>query len=137
MNHCIFEGHLTNDPELRYTPNGHQVTSFSIGINKGKDIKPVFPNLEAWGKTAETIIKWFHKGDLIRVYCELVVDTWEDKNSGEKRQRDKFRVDRFDFPPPNKGRSSENDNTGAITKRPTDVKPPASPYKDEEDEIPF
>lgn len=113
MNLCIFEGYLTRDPELRHVPGSDGtlvgVVSFSIGIKNRRTNKTSFPNFEAWGQTAEAIAKWFKKGYLIQVYSEHITDSWEDKTTGEKRSRDKFRVNNFEFPPINKGRNQDEE----------------------------
>lgn len=108
MNLCIFEGRLTRDPEMRFTPQQTAVVSFSIAINNTRYNRTAFPNVEAWANTAESIAKFFHKGDLIRVYAELIQESWEDKTSGQKRQRDKYRILRFEFPPTNEARNRNN-----------------------------
>lgn len=104
MNLCIFTGRLTRDPELRHTPNGIAVASFGIAINGRKEEDTIFLDLEAWAQGADAIHKWFKKGDLINVQTEMRIDKWTDKNTNEARSKPKFRVNRFEFPPINKGR---------------------------------
>lgn len=108
MNDCNFMGNLVADPELRYI-NGKEdgkkiaVLNFRIGVNNTRTKASTFPNLEAWGSGAELIAKYFRKGDLIRVYTELVTDRWPDPEDDSKMNyRDKFRVSRFEFPETNK-----------------------------------
>ncbi len=66
MNLCILIGHLTKDPELRYTQSGKAVASFSIAIdrpytNNGQKQADFF-NVIAWGKLGENAAKYLSKG---------------------------------------------------------------------------
>lgn len=104
MNHCIFVGNLVSDPELSTIDGARgpvSVVKFKIGVNTrlGPDkTESAFPFCEAWDKGAEVIAKHFRKGDLIRVFCRMVTQTWQDKATGENRYRDMYRVERFEFP---------------------------------------
>jgi single-strand DNA-binding protein len=100
MNHCIFVGNVVKTPQLESIKgkNGDvSVTKFKIGVNNRQRNESTFPYCEAWGKGAEMICEHFRTGDLIRVYCSLVTDSWPDKQTGETKYRDKFRVERFEF----------------------------------------
>ena len=68
LNKVVLIGHLTADPELKQTPKGISVTSFSIGINrKFEKDKTDFIDIVAWRQTAEFICKYFRKGTAICV----------------------------------------------------------------------
>ncbi len=89
LNKVILGGRLTGDPELKTTPGGVQVTSFSIAINrshKGKDgeVQADFVNVTAWRGTAEFICKYFKKGSSICIVGALQTRTWTDPQ-GAKR----------------------------------------------------
>ncbi len=108
MNHCIFVGNLVAKPELIEVEGAKGPISnvkFKIGVNEryGQKKESAFPFCEAWGPQADLIAKHFDKGDLIRVYCKFVTDTFPDKTTGETVYRDKFRVDRFEFVESKKG----------------------------------
>lgn len=78
MNKVFLKGRLTNDPELRQTPNGVSVSKFTIAINRRFDReKTDFINCEAWRNTAEFINKFFCKGKEIAVVGELHIDKSE------------------------------------------------------------
>ena len=69
FNKVILMGNLTADPETRTTPNGQNVTSFSLAINRTwnnangeRQEETSFINCTAWGKTGETIAKYVSKG---------------------------------------------------------------------------
>ena len=78
MNKVFLKGRLTNDPELRRTPNGVSVSKFTIAVNRRFDReKTDFINCEAWRNTAEFISKFFCKGKEIAVVGELHIDKSE------------------------------------------------------------
>ena len=78
MNKVFLKGRLTNEPELRQTPNGVSVSKFTIAVNRRFDReKTDFINCEAWRNTAEFISKFFCKGKEIAVVGELHIDKSE------------------------------------------------------------
>lgn len=82
LNCVVVMGRLTTDPELRHTPNGVPVTSFSIAIEqnyvvKGEERKADFVRIEAWRKNAEFVTKHFRKGSLIAIQGTLKGDSYE------------------------------------------------------------
>lgn len=103
MNKCFFTGNLTRDPELRTLDDGTKVVNFGLAVNrpykKGTERlnETAFLDLEAWAQGAETIAKYFSKGEPITVAASVKMDTWEDKTTGQKRSKLKFRVDEFWF----------------------------------------
>lgn len=104
MNLVIIKGNTTRDVELRYLPNGTPVGQFAVAVNrKWKDNngelreEVTFVDVECWGKTAETIAKFFGKGSPILVNGRLKQDTWDDKQTGQKRHRMKVVLNSFEF----------------------------------------
>lgn len=76
LNKVILIGHLTADPELKQTPTGVSVTSFSIGVTRrfqrqGEQSQSDFINIVAWRSTAEFIAKYFRKGNAICICGSL------------------------------------------------------------------
>ena len=74
-------GNLGNDPEMRFTPNGESVTSFSVAVNRrwtGRDgqqnQETVWFRVSAWGKQAENCEKYLHKGKQVYVEGRLIFD---------------------------------------------------------------
>lgn len=87
LNFCkaFIGGRLTKDPELKTTPAGKAVCTFSVGVNKTGEAKGVdFHNIVAWGRCAEMVSKFFVKGSNILVEGRVQNRTWDDKN-GQKR----------------------------------------------------
>jgi single-strand DNA-binding protein len=104
MNIAIVKGNLTRDPELKYTPKGTAVCSLSIAVNEvwnddqgQKREKVHFFDVTAWGKRAETVNQYFHKGKPILVTGRLQQESWDEKETGQKRSKVKIVMDSFDF----------------------------------------
>ncbi len=77
----IFAGNLGRDPEMRYTPTGQAVTSFSVAVNDsytsstGERVpRTIWFRVSAWGKQAETANQYLKKGSKVLVEGRLVVD---------------------------------------------------------------
>ena len=99
FNKVILGGRLTADPELRQTPNGIQVTSFSIAVNRkssGEQSVADFINCVAWRSTAEFISRYFRKGSSICVVGSIQTRTWTDQQ-GQKRYATEVIVDEASF----------------------------------------
>ena len=85
-------GHLGRDPEMRYTPDGTPVTSFSIATTRkwtNKEGQPqektTWFRVTTWRKQAENCNQYLSKGSLVLVEGDIDVSTWSDKTSGEPR----------------------------------------------------
>lgn len=85
LNKAILGGRMTQDPELKQTPQGISVTSFSIAVNrKGKDAQTDFVNCVAWRQTAEFICKFFKKGSSICITGSIQTRTWNDQQNNKR-----------------------------------------------------
>ena len=89
INREVLVGRLTKDPELRYTPNGIAVATFSIAINRpftneSGERAADFPNCVAWRKTAEAVANYCKKGNQIGVEGRLQTRSYEAQD-GTKR----------------------------------------------------
>ena len=88
FNLAILTGRLTANPELKTTPNGISVTTFTIAVNRnyraGEEQETDFINIVAWRQTAEFITKYFKKGNLIGIEGAIQTRNYQDKN-GNKR----------------------------------------------------
>ena len=104
INKVTIGGRLTRDPELKSLPSGKYVGSFSVAINsrwKGADGNTVerveYVNCIVFGKTAETISKYFKKGSRIYVEGRIQTRDWEEKDTGKKIYRTEVIVSEFQF----------------------------------------
>ena len=88
FNLVVLTGRLTADPELKTTPNGTNVTSFSIAVERryrsGEERQTDFINIVAWQKTAEFITKYFKKGNLIGIEGAIQTRRYQDKNGNNR-----------------------------------------------------
>ena len=116
---AIITGNLTRDPELRTTPNGASVCSFSVAVNRvykdsnGEQKEDVsFIDCSAWGKLGEMISQYAKKGSGVLVSGGLSQRTWTDKENN-KRSRVEIVVEDFNFTGAPSERSSEKSNFGA------------------------
>lgn len=78
-------GRLTADPDLRQTPNGVSVATFSLAVNRNynKD-QTDFINIVAWRQTADFVSRYFKKGQLVAVEGSIQTRSYTDKQ-GNKR----------------------------------------------------
>lgn len=88
-NRSILIGRLTADPELRQTPNGVPVTSFSIAVNrpfttKSGERQTDFINIVAWRGSAEFVCRYFNKGKLILVEGAIQTRNFVDKQGNNR-----------------------------------------------------
>ncbi len=99
LNRAQLIGNLTQDPELRQTPSGQNVVSFSIATNRTwtdntgqKQSQAEFHNCVAWGKLAEIISQYCQKGKKVFLEGRLQTRNWEDQ-SGTKHYRTEIVAD--------------------------------------------
>ena len=94
FNKVILMGNLTRDPELRFTPKGTAVAKLGLAVNRvwktetGETKEDVlFIDVEAFSCQAETIGQYLKKGSPILVEGRLRLDTWDDKQTNQKRTK--------------------------------------------------
>lgn len=84
MNTINIVGRVGREPEQRQAGQ-NTVASLSVAVSHGKD-KTSWFNVQIWGKGAETVMNYVHKGDLVGFTGQHVEETWTDK-SGEQRKK--------------------------------------------------
>jgi single-strand DNA-binding protein len=99
LNKVMIIGNVVRDPELRTTPTGQNVTSFSVATNftwkdaaGAKQEKAEFHNIVAWRRLAEIINQYVKKGSKIYIEGRLQTRSWDDPN-GVKRYRTEIIAD--------------------------------------------
>ena len=92
LNKVMLIGNLGKDPELRYTPSGVAVATFTIATNESwKDQdgnlqeRTEWHNVVAWRKLAEVCGEWLKKGKKVYVEGRIQTRSYDDKNTGAKR----------------------------------------------------
>jgi single-strand DNA-binding protein len=94
VNKVILVGHLGKDPEVKYTPSGTPVAKFSLATNeryKDKEgnwqDRTEWHNIVAWQRTAEIVGEYCKKGSQVYLEGRLRTDSWDDKQTGQKKYR--------------------------------------------------
>ena len=94
INKVILVGRLGRDPEIRSTPSGTSVTKFSLATderftdrNGEKQERTEWHNVVAWGKLGEICGQYLKKGKLVYIEGSIRTDSWDDKESGQKKYR--------------------------------------------------
>ena len=161
FNKVIIAGNLTRDPELRYTPSGMAIAKFGLAVNRRwKDQngeqkeETTFVDVDAFGKQAELIGQYMKKGRPLLVEGRLRLDTWEDKQTQQKKSKLGVVLEGMTFL--DSGQTREGGDFGgaagaASTSRPARATPSAPPPTNsgagggaepegmppEEDDVPF
>jgi single-strand DNA-binding protein len=94
FNKVILLGNLTRDPEVRYTPKGSAVCDLGLAVNRQytldsgeKREEVTFVDVVLWARLAEIAGEYLKKGRPVFIEGRLQMDSWEDKQSGQKRTK--------------------------------------------------
>jgi single-strand DNA-binding protein len=94
INKVILVGRLGKDPEIRSTPQGNSVARFTVATDEKftdrageKQERTEWHNITAWGKLAEICGQYLKKGKLVYIEGSIRTDSWDDKESGQKKYR--------------------------------------------------
>ena len=168
LNKVMLIGNLTRDIEMKYTPKGSAIAELGLAINRkykhpeSGELKEetTFVDVTLWGRQAEIAKEYLSKGKPVYIEGRLQLDTWDDKQTGQKRS--KLRVtgealqllgsrgdggggggvsspDDYDQRPAPRQQSSGgggNSGAGNNQQRPK-PKPAPAPVQDDDDDIPF
>jgi single-strand DNA-binding protein len=104
LNKVMLIGNLTRDPEVRYTPKGTAVVEIGMAMNRQwtddqgqRREETAFVDVTFWGKQAETIGQYMAKGRQLFVEGRLQLDSWDDRETGQKRSKLRVVGDNFVF----------------------------------------
>ena len=130
LNKVFVLGNLTRDPELRQTPSGQAVCSFGIATNRfftdstgQKQKQAEFHNIVAWGRQAEIINQYLHKGSSILVEGRLQTRSWQDQQ-GAKHWKTEIIAEKIQLGPrPGGGGGGQEDPEGPEQKQTQDSTP--------------
>ncbi len=102
VNKVFLIGNLGRDPEVRSTPSGQPVASFSVATSRrwrdrdgNRQEQTEWHNVVCWGKLAEVAGQYLTKGKQVFVEGRLQTRSWDDKNSGEKRYKTEVICENF------------------------------------------
>lgn len=157
FNKVILLGNLTRDPEVRYTPKGSAVADLGIAVNRQytldngeKREEVTFVDVTFWGRTAEIAGEYLKKGRPVFIEGRLQLDTWDDKQSGQKRSKLKVIGENMQLlggrgapgegggdEPMSSGGSSGGGQFSQRSNRSSTPPPRPGPSEPDDDEIPF
>jgi len=159
-NKVLLMGNLTRDPDVRYTPKGMAVADIGLAVNRyyyadngEKREETTFVDVTLWGRQAEVAGQYLKKGRPVLIEGRLQMDTWDDKQTGQKRSKLKVVGENMQLLGSGSGRGEEGESGGGggggyeqreyrQSSRPAPKgppKPPADPDLEpaDEDDIPF
>src|SRR5512146_938534 len=94
VNKVILIGRVGRDPEIKYTPSGSPVAKFSLATDEtfkdrsgAQQRRTEWHNIVAWNKLAEICGQYLRKGKLVYIEGSIRTDTWDDKETGQKKYR--------------------------------------------------
>jgi single-strand DNA-binding protein len=143
LNRVLLIGNLTRDPDIRYTPKGVAVADISLAINRfstngegEKKEEVTYVDVTLWDRLAEITGEYLKKGKPVFIEGRLRLDTWDDKQTGQKRSRLRVVAEGMQL-------LAAKDNNGSAAERPqATATVPRQPQHDsdlntEPDDIPF
>ncbi len=159
LNKVMLIGNLTRDPEIKYTPKGQAIAELGLAINRRyttesgeKREETTFVDVTLWGRLAEIAKEYLTKGRPVYIEGRLTLDTWDDKQTGQKRSKMRVTGDQmqllgsrgdgsggggggsheeYDQRPPSRGQGGGG---GQPARKPP---APATPSAEDDDDIPF
>jgi single-strand DNA-binding protein len=155
LNRVLLIGNLTRDPEVRYTPKGTAVTEIGLAINRvhtGEDGEKkeevTFVDVTLWARQAEVAGQYLKKGRPVFIEGRLQLDSWDDKQTGQKRSRLRVVAENFQLLGSRQDAESASSASGSFStsaprRPPTTSAPQARPeprdpdLDTEPDDIPF
>ena len=94
LNRVLLIGNLTRDPDVRYTPKGTAVAEIGLAVNRiysgddgEKKEEVTFVDVTLWARQAEVAGQYLKKGRPVFIEGRLQLDSWDDKQTGQKRHR--------------------------------------------------
>lgn len=140
VNKAILLGRLGKDPELRYTPSGKAVASFSLatserwtGQDGQKNESTTWHNIVAWGKQAELIKEYLRKGREVFIEGRIDNRTYEKKDGSGKGYISEVVVQNFSFV----GSRGDSQGDSPDSPPPSDSDVPAGSSTSDDDDLPF
>ncbi|MBA3881196.1 MAG: single-stranded DNA-binding protein [Chthoniobacterales bacterium] len=152
FNKVILLGNLTRDPEVRYTPKGSAVCDLGLAVNRQYSLdngekreEVTYVDVVLWARLAEIAGEYLKKGRPVFIEGRLQLDTWDDKQSGQKRSKLRVVGETMQLLGSRPGGTSETDEgatSGSASRsgsssRPGAPPPRSGPSEPDDDDIPF
>lgn len=122
MNKVFIIGHLTRDIELRYSSAGLAIGSCAIAVtrkftdaNGSKQEETLFIDITFFGRYAEVANQYLHKGSKVMIEGRLRLESWQDKNTGQNRQKHSVIVENMQMLDSKPNYSDESANNGGYS----------------------
>ena len=149
FNKVMLLGNCTRDPEVKYTPKGSAVTDLGLAVNRfyttdngEKREETTFVDVTMWGRQAEIAGEYLKKGRPVFIEGRLQLDTWDDKQTGQKRSKLRVVCENFQLlgsrdggPAPEGSSGSAPSRAASSGKAEAKSAPPSEDSA--EDDIPF
>jgi single-strand DNA-binding protein len=148
FNKVILLGNLTRDPEVRYTPKGSAVCDLGLAVNRQYSLdngekreEVTFVDVVLWARLAEIAGEYLKKGRPVFIEGRLQMDSWDDKQTGQKRTKLRVVGETMQLLGSRPGGSGEAEEGGGAmrgsTGRSSASPPKPAPAEPDDDEIPF
>jgi single-strand DNA-binding protein len=144
FNKVILLGNLTRDPEIRYTPKGSAVCDLGIAVNRvyttegGERREEVtYVDVVLWARLAEIAGEYLKKGRPVFIEGRLQMDSWDDKQTGQKRTRLRVVGETMQLLGGRPGAASGSGDVAGETRQPSAPPKTSAQAAPDEDEIPF
>ncbi|HEY5811825.1 MAG TPA: single-stranded DNA-binding protein [Terrimicrobiaceae bacterium] len=144
LNKVMLIGNVTRDPEVKFTPKGSAVADLGLAINRsytnqgGEKVEEVtYVDVELWGRLAEIAGEYARKGRPVFIEGRLRLDSWEDKQSGQKRNRLKVVAEGLQLLGSRQGGGADPEAEPPATKASRPVPSRSAATEPADDDIPF
>ncbi len=148
FNKVILLGNLTRDPEVRYTPKGSAVADIGLAVNRNYTLETgekreevTYVDVVLWARLAEIAGEYLKKGRPVLIEGRLQMDTWDDKQSGQKRTKMRVVGETMQLLGSRPGGGGGGGDAEEASNAPRTSKPTAppkpAPSEPDDDEIPF
>jgi single-strand DNA-binding protein len=147
FNKVILLGNLTRDPEVRYTPKGSAVCDLGLAVNRNytldsgeKREEVTFVDVVLWARLAEIAGEYLKKGRPVFIEGRLQMDSWDDKQTGQKRTKIRVVGETMQLLGSRPSGSTGGGGESQETERPprtAEKAAPAAKAEPDDDEIPF
>ncbi|HUP59543.1 MAG TPA: single-stranded DNA-binding protein [Thermoanaerobaculia bacterium] len=140
VNKVILVGRLGKDPEIRSTPSGQSVARFSVATDEKftdksgeKQERTEWHNIAAWGRLGEICGQYLRKGKLVYIEGSLRTDSWDDKETGQKRYKTEIVAREMKM----LDRKGDEGGGGGYAPRPAAEKSSSPDVVEDDEEVPF
>ena len=144
LNKIMLIGNVTRDPDLKYTPKGTAIAQIGLAVNRTwsneagqKQEETTFVDIELFGRNAEIAGEYLKKGRPAYIEGRLKLDSWDDKQTGQKRSKLKVIGESLLLLGSREGAGAPGAQEDAPTRAAARPRPPAPASDLADDDIPF